>query len=386
MTSENLIKARQYEKEHQLPTEKRPKFHFSSPIGWINDPNGFSWFDGKAHLFAQYYPFDNIWGPMHWTHQTTEDFIHWNQEEAALAPDEPYDIMGCFSGSAIEDDDRHVLIYTGVSKDGDQEYQQQCIAIGDGKDYVKIDSNPVIPTALIPEGFSKKDFRDPKIWKENGRYYTVCGSRNEKDWGQAIVFSSGNLKDWKFESVLADSKGTFGQMWECPDFFELDGTPILIFSPQDMEAEGLEYHGGHNSVWITGPYSDHHFDDYEHHQLDYGLDFYAPQTMLMPDGRRILIAWMASWDNPIFKKDFEFAGQMTFPREISYENGKLIQRPVREIEQARKDAVILDNVTLNGVFRNEKISGRCNELIIRFKDTKDLSEFILKAAKDQGGH
>lgn len=380
----NLETARSFEKENTPDRELRPAFHYYAPAGWINDPNGFSWFGGKAHLFAQYHPFSNKWGPMHWAHQTTEDFLNWKVLPAALAPDQPYDELGCYSGSAIESDGKHILMYTGVSEKDKQEVQQQCIAIGDGLNYIKLKENPVIAASEIPEGFSKRDFRDPKIWKEKDRYYCVMGSLNEKKQGQAIVFSSGDLISWDYEGVMADSQGTLGEMWECPDFFVLDSVPVLIVSPQDMQARGLEFHNGHNSVWLTGPYQDHHFDGYEANQLDYGLDFYAPQTMLHPDGRRIMTAWMASWDNPLFKKNFDWAGQMILPRELSMENGRLIQRPVREIENFRTDPVRIEETELSGIFTDERIRGRCCELIVRFKgEQRDLEEFVLKTAFDQ---
>ncbi len=91
-------------------------FHISAPAGWINDPNGFSVYNGKIHLFYQYYPYLREWGPMHWGHSTTSDMIKWEQLPCVLAPDEEYDKKGCFSGSAIEADGKHVLVYTGVTR------------------------------------------------------------------------------------------------------------------------------------------------------------------------------------------------------------------------------------------------------------------------------
>ena len=110
--SEMLKKARAYEAEKAAQTDKntRPLFHISAPAGWINDPNGFSVYNGKIHLFYQYYPYAREWGPMHWGHSVTTDMISWEQLPAALAPDQDYDRNGCFSGSAIEADNKHVVL------------------------------------------------------------------------------------------------------------------------------------------------------------------------------------------------------------------------------------------------------------------------------------
>lgn len=97
-SSEILNKARVFEEESikSIPKEQRPLFHLSSPVGWINDPNGFSKFAKEYHLFYQYYPYDTKWGPMHWGHSKTKDFIKWEQLPTALAPDQEYDMGGCF--------------------------------------------------------------------------------------------------------------------------------------------------------------------------------------------------------------------------------------------------------------------------------------------------
>ena len=116
--SELLEKARSYEAKKIAATDKesKPLFHISAPAGWINDPNGFSVYNGKIHLFYQYYPYLREWGPMHWGHSTTSDMIKWEQLPCVMAPDEEYDKKGCFSGSAIEADGKHVLVYTGVTR------------------------------------------------------------------------------------------------------------------------------------------------------------------------------------------------------------------------------------------------------------------------------
>ena len=105
--SEMLEKARKYEDEQgkQIKAEDRPAFHVSPYIGWMNDPNGFSYYQGEYHLFYQYYPYDTHWNSMHWGHVVSKDLLHWEYLPAALAPDEDYDKIGCFSGSAIELED-----------------------------------------------------------------------------------------------------------------------------------------------------------------------------------------------------------------------------------------------------------------------------------------
>lgn len=97
-----LARARAYEAEHHTPSQARPVFHAVPPVGWCNDPNGWSVYQGRYHLFYQYHPYATVWGPMHWGHATTTDFLHWEDLPCALAPDTPMDEAGCYSGGAIQ--------------------------------------------------------------------------------------------------------------------------------------------------------------------------------------------------------------------------------------------------------------------------------------------
>ena len=131
--SEQLINARKYETENEKKIEMldRPAFHLSSRVGWMNDPNGFSYYKGQYHMFYQNHPYDATWGPMHWGHAVSKDLLDWTYMPVALAPDEYYDANGCFSGTAIENDKgEHLLIYTSVMtrtlEDGSKkDFQQQ---------------------------------------------------------------------------------------------------------------------------------------------------------------------------------------------------------------------------------------------------------------------
>ena len=86
-------------------------------------------------------------------------------------------------------------------------------------------------------------------------------------------------------------------MWECPDFFPLGGKQVLVGSPQEMTAIGLEFHAGYGVVALLGSYdrSSYRFEREAVKAVDYGTDFYAPQTLETPDGRRIMVAWMQNW-------------------------------------------------------------------------------------------
>ncbi len=395
MISKMLQRAREFEKKY-LPytSAEQPRFHVTGGIGWINDPNGFAPYKGEYHLFFQYYPYDTKWGPMHWGHVKTSDFVRWERLPAALAPDTDYDRNGCFSGSSVElPDGRQLLMYTGVRnvrrRNGKiDSFQTQCIAVGDGVDYDKYEANPVIDASTLPEGASVHDFRDPKIWREDGKFYAVIGNRPEDGSGSILLYESEDAIHWQFVSVLAACHNQYGRMWECPDFFELDGKHVLLVSPQEMAAIGLEFHPGNANVALIGKFdrkTNHLLREYVQ-AIDYGLDFYAPQTLLTEDGRRVMIAWMQNWETSTCKiEELRFFGQMTLPRELSVHNGRLCQNPVRELEQYRGVLIDYHNVLINGETSLRGISGRYLDMTVTLRPGNESSMykwFRLYVAKD----
>jgi beta-fructofuranosidase len=365
----------------------------------MNDPNGFSYYKGVYHMFYQYHPYDSNWGPMHWGHAVSRDLLHWEYLPAALAPDEPYDRDGCFSGSAIDlPDGRQLIMYTGVlgmphPNGGRQDFQTQCLAVGDGVDYEKYEKNPVLDAGDLPEGASKVDFRDPKIWrKADGTYRCVVGSRPVDGSGQILLFESADGFDWKFKKVLIENRNRFGKMWECPDFFALDGKQVLLTSPQDMLPQGFEYHNGNGTLCLIGDYDEETdtFTEQYDQSIDYGIDFYAPQTVLSPDGRRIMIGWMQNWDTCSFRReDTPWFGQMSLPRELSVQNGRLYQQPVRELEEMRHGRIEYRNVQIEGSMSLDGIEGRKvdMELVIRPGDADNIyQKFSVHFAQNEAYH
>ena len=371
MISQILRDARRYEAiaEQAIPASSKPSFHLAPRVGWMNDPNGFSYYKGRYHLFYQYYPYGTKWGSMHWGHAVSDDLLHWEHLPAALAPDTLADRDGCFSGSAVElPDGRQLLLYTGVVEqpgmpgEASDAVQAQCAAIGDGVDYEKYPGNPILTEADIPAGSSRADFRDPKAWREaDGSYRCVVGSRAEDGSGQLLYYSSADALRWTFEGVIAKNGDRFGSMWECPDLFELDGKSVILVSPQDMLPEGFEYHNGNGTVCLIGRFDREQktFLEETNHAIDYGIDFYAPQTLLTPDGRRVMIAWMQNWDTlAVTMLKSPWFGQMTLPRELTVKDGRLYQWPIRELERLRGERVAHRNVRFEGVKVLDGICGR----------------------------
>jgi beta-fructofuranosidase len=398
MISQALRDARRYEEEAERKNinDQKPDFHLSARVGWMNDPNGFSYYNGKYHMFYQYNPYDVHWGPMHWAHAVSDDLLHWEHLPAALAPDKSYDRDGCFSGSAFTlPDGRQALMYTGVEQatqpNGEtKDVQTQCIAVGDGVDYEKYPLNPVLTEKNLPDGGSKFDFRDPKVWQdEDGVYNCVVGNRPADGSGQILLYTSENGFDWKFKSTLVKNNNRFGLMWECPDFFELDGKWVLLTSPQDMLPEGFEYHNGNGTLCLIGEYDKEKgiFTPEYNQAIDYGIDFYAPQTIVTTDGRRVMIGWQQNWDTCSFRSPLHaWYGQMSLPREIYLKNNRLMQRPLKELEDMRGEKVIYENVEIrDDVIQLDGVKGRKLDMEIEIRPADESNvyhRFALLFAQD----
>lgn len=316
-------------------------YHVSAPAGWINDPNGFCYYKGYYHIFYQYHPYSADWGPMHWGHARSKDLVHWESLPLALAPDTQADEDGCFSGSAIVKDDVLYLIYTGhhYYDDGDPDHfwQNQNLAYStDGINFTKYENNPIIASA--PED-NTHHFRDPKVWEKDGKYYMILGSQGKDGVGRAITYRSDDLKEWQYLGEIAKANGltTEGFMWECPDFFELAGKDILLLSPQGIEAQGQKYLNLFQTGYFVGNF-DYSTNTFEHGgftELDHGHDFYATQTTLAPDGRRLVFGWMDMWESEFPEKADGWAGALTLPRELELKDDQLYMRPVKETVQLR---------------------------------------------------
>ncbi len=336
----------QYIEENEIKINERfrHKFHAMPPIGWMNDPNGLCVFEGKLHLFYQYHPYDSKWGPMHWGHQVTENLLEWEHLPVALTPGNEYDLNGIFSGSAVIKDEKINLLYTGHTDKGDTIRQVQCIASSkDGVTFTKHINNPIIDERNIPDLIDMNNFRDPKIWSFNHKYIMAVGTKTKDKKGQFVFFSSLDLLNWTYLNTFC-SKEDLGSMWECPDVFTMEGDYILMISPQFMRDPDGTIGNIHKTVIVTGTFDENlKFTEKTTQIIDYGFDFYAPQTVMLEDGRRIMMAWMNMWDRTYIPHELKhgWCGSMTLPRELRCENGHIYQAPINEIMGLRKNEINL---------------------------------------------
>ena len=324
--------------------------HLMPPVGWLNDPNGLCWYKGKYHVFFQYAPFDVEGGLKFWGHYTSEDMIDWKYEGTALYPDSSYDCHGVYSGSALVDDGKLHLFFTGnVKIDGDYDYinegRETSTLHVESEDGIHFSNKEeVISFSEYPEEFTCH-IRDPKVWKENGKYFMVLGGRLKGDKGAVLVYESGDLKEWKLLRTITTPE-VFGYMWECPDYFELDGEKILSVSPQGLTREEFRFQNIYQSGYFILK-EDGSVDVKDFREWDMGFDFYAPQTFTDVQGRRILIGWMGMPDaaEEYVNKTIEEGWQhcLTVPRELKLKDGKILQYPVKELENLRKEKTVLND-------------------------------------------
>lgn len=319
----------------------RPMLHISPPVGWLNDPNGLCQYRGVYHAFYQMAPFQPEGGLKFWGHCTSTDLLHWEFQGIPLRPDQPYDCHGAYSGSALVEDDKMYLFYTGnVKLLGDYDYvntgRESGTALAVSADGVHFDGKELLMTNEdYPEDMTKH-VRDPKVWKQDDVYYMVQGARTKENKGAVLLFSSEDKKNWKYIRRLTSEK-PFGYMWECPDLYEVDKKTVLSVSPQGVEQDGWRYANKYQSVvcLLDEDFRRCGLVPEEFQELDGGFDFYAPQTFLSDDGRRIQIGWMGMPDveDEYTNRTIADGWQnvLTLPRELSVRDNVLCQNPVREL-------------------------------------------------------
>ncbi|GEM81233.1 hypothetical protein VSU01S_34780 [Vibrio superstes NBRC 103154] len=348
-----LAKERQQDKGY-------PSFHIAPPFGLLNDPNGLSYFNGEHHIFYQWFPLGPVHGVKHWYHLSTADFIHFSDHGVALYPDQDYDSHGVYSGSGLVNKGELLLFFTGNKRNGDWVREPtQCYAVMD------VEGKIAKKGVVVRNSFYTEHFRDPKVWKEGETYYMVVAAQTHEKHGAMALFRADELDNWHHLGPVKTRYSKFGFMWECPDYFELQGRGVMLFSPQGVNGDNeYDYKNIFSVSYLVGDRLNLDTLELQNHQPvvqpDYGFDFYAPQTYLDDQGRRIMLAWIGLPDIDPPSVRHQWAGLLSIPRELNLQGNMLIQSPLKELQDLRQDSyqvsqtVVLDTTTFELEFSTKQ--------------------------------
>lgn len=326
----------------------RLQLHLMPPAGWMSDPNGLCYFKHHYHVFFQYSQNLETGKPSSWGHYSSPDLLHWQFHGAAICPDMEWDRDGAYSGSAFTADGKMELFYTGnVKEKGEYDYildgRQANVLYTVSRDGLHFSKKQrLLTNADYPAGYTLH-VRDPKVFRKDGGCYMALGGRRTDGRGAAILYESAGRKHWHFCKELT-TREPFGYMWECPDLFQLEDVWVLICCPQGLAEEKYRFQNRYQSGYFrcddfTLRRGDYLCDRESFEELDYGFDFYAPQTFTDPKGRRLLFGWAGIpeekryGNEPTIRDGWQHA--MTVPRELFWNHGRLCQRPVKELDELR---------------------------------------------------
>lgn len=286
----------------------RSIYHHTPIYGWMNDPNGMFYKDGVWHLYYQYNPYGSQWENMTWAHSTSTDLIHWKNHGEVIQPDA---LGTIFSGSSVVDKentagfgkDAVVAFYTSA---GAAQTQSIAYSTDNGETFKKYVNNPIL-TSDVP------DFRDPNVfWNEEVKQWNLILAAGQ----QMNIYSSKNLKDWKYESSFGEGYGNHGGVWECPDLMKMGDKWVLICNINP----GGPF-GGSATQYFVGSFDGHKFTCESKPEvtkwMDYGKDHYATVSFSnAPDGRIVVLPWMSNWQyaNQVPTQQFRSANGL--PRDL----------------------------------------------------------------------
>jgi beta-fructofuranosidase len=369
----------------------RPQFHLLPAANWMNDPDGPIYWNNHYHMFYQYNPDGAFWGDMHWGHAISTDMVRWKHLPLALSPTPGGpDADGCFTGTSLVHEGKVLILYTGVvavpldhatSKGGPQSFREtQCLVTSTDpelKIWTKLNA-PVI--AEPPPGMQVNGFRDPSPWRQDDWWYMVLGAGVANRGGVVLLYKSKDLQKWEFVHVLAGrneiTEHRFDpynpwEVWECPEFFALDGKHVLICST------------GGKAYWQSGvlDLQTMQFQPDQAGILDYGA-YYAPKTQLDKSGKRILWGWIQETRPLEQYKAAGWAGLMSLPRVLSLDkDGRLKTSVAAEVNTLRGREQSL-NITADEEKNQRQIGAMrieecCGEIQCAVHRTADPFELIL---------
>lgn len=297
----------------------RPRFHFTPSRGWVNDPYGVTWHDGRYHLFFQHLPGQVQWGTgQHWGHAVSDDLVRWTERDVVLSPDDDDD--GVWSGSVVRTD----------SGDGRMFYT--AVTSGDPQLGTVRAARPVDPSwnawckeatvAAPPQGLRLAAFRDPYVLHDGEAWRMLVGAGSTDGTALALSWTSPDLDSWTYDGVLASRRGSevdpvwTGTVWECPQLFRVADAWVLLVS---VWAD----HQTHYEAYAVGDLVDGQFMPRGWRRLTYGPGHYAGSAFTDRDGRLCLLHWLRGVVDP----QGRWAGAHSVPHGLSLQGGRLVADP-----------------------------------------------------------
>lgn len=331
--------------KHKTKTDPfYPSYHIAPHHGLVNDPNGLSYFNGEHHIFYQWFPLGPVHGLKHWYHVSTKDFVNFNDRGIAMYPDQDYDHHGCYTGVGVPHNDELYLFYTAnlLNEEG-KGLPAQALAVMDKQG--KIEKKGVV-VEFNSDAYTQ-EFRDPVLVTRDDGYHMLIGAQGHDEKGKLAYYHGSDIDDYHYQGNIDVGLGDFGYMWECPNYYEQDENGVFIFSPQGVSSESkYDLKNVFSVVYIVGERIDFEnkvFPNQGYRELDKGFDFYAPQTYLDDQQRRILIGWLGNSKSEYPTDKNRWAHMLTLPRVLTIEGDYLIQSPLQELEALRKDFVEVED-------------------------------------------
>lgn len=363
----------------------------------MNDPNGMFFYNGYYHLYFQYHPDSNVWGPMHWGHAISTDMITWTEQPIAIYPDE---LGTIFSGSAVVDISNSsgfgetsnaipvVAMYTSSKQlEGQDNWKQtQSIAYSndEGRTFTKYENNPVI------DNDNMKDFRDPKVtWDDERNKWVMVLAAGDK----IMFYESKNLKNWNLLSDFGQGIGGHDGVWECPDFFKLpvigtDESKWVLFVSINPGGPN----GGSATQYFIGDFDGKKFtmdkefekslNNEHNYWIDFGKDNYAGvswSNARTKDGSKLMLGWMSNWEYAQIVPTESWRSAMTVARKVQLQKNesgyRLLFHPVQELSEYRSTKYKEDNIAVNGetkITDSKTISLSSTEIQFKISDLKDM--------------
>jgi beta-fructofuranosidase len=313
----------------------------------MNDPNGPIFYKGFYHLFYQLHPFSDGSGPKYWGHVRSRNLVKWEHLPIALCPSGDLGEAEIWSGCCtINGRGQPMIFYTSIAPGRsamDHAEQWAATSNDDLLHWRKSPANPVLSETLHGER-KIYDWRDPFVFHAPGKTFLVTGGNlNQAKGGQAVVniYEAENpeLTQWTYRGVMFQHPDPEARTVECPNFFQLDRKWVLLMSPYGK----VQYFIGDFDAATC------RFQPLARGLVDFGPNFYAPNTMQLRDGRRLVWGWVTG-----FPEGRGWNGCLSLPRELSLSHKpesadpwELKQEPAPELAKLRGEKVKWQNLALS---------------------------------------